>query len=195
LPKKTVEIIIKSENDYVIQVKGNQGTLHKVIQEVTHNTCPTAVHLTEEKGHGRLEKRSVTLYKIPKDVKEQLAPWLGLQQFIRVDRSGFRYGLDFSETSYYITSLKTQKAKTIAEGIRGHWGIENRLHWVKDVNMNEDKNGISSNNAPENISIIKNLVINIFRLNGHLSIKNATIAFANKIEELFVLIKKKKART
>ena len=179
----------------MIQVKGNQGTLYKIAQEVTHSKCPTAVHLTEEKGHGRVEKRCVTLYKIPQNIKEQLSAWRGLQQFIRVDRSGLRYGKDFSETSYYITSLKTQKVKIIAEGIRGHWGIENRLHWVKDVNMNEDKNGISDTNAPENISLFKNFAINDFRLNGHQSIKNATIAFANKIEELFVLIKNKKFRT
>ncbi len=179
----------------MIQVKGNQGTLHKIMQEVTYNKCPTAVHMTEEKGHGRTEKRCVTLYKIPQNIKEQLAGWRGLQQFIRVDRNGIRGGIIFSETSYYITSLKTQKVKIIAVGIRGHWGIENRLHWVKDVNMNEDKNGIAGHNAPENISIMKNFVINVFRLNGYQSIKNATITFANKIEELFVLIKNKKFRT
>ena len=172
----------------MIQVKGNQGTLYKIAQEVTHSKCPTAVHLTEEKGHGRVEKRCVTLYKIPQNIKEQLSAWRGLQQFIRVDRSGLRYGKDFSETSYYITSLKTQKVKIIAEGIRGHWGIENRLHWVKDLVFKEDAARIRKGNAPANLSIVRTIVINIFRQNGYDSVTTHQRFLSHDIDKLLCLV-------
>lgn len=172
----------------MMQVKGNQPSLLATIVEHTAQQTPYAQHTTQEKGHGREEKRCVMLYDIPKPIKEQLKGWTGIEQFVKVHRTGIRNQTPFQETAYFITSTRSKKVKQIAKGIRGHWGIENRLHWVKDVVMNEDNNKIKGNNAPENQSILKNIAINIYRNNGHQSIKYATIAFANLINELMQLI-------
>ena len=72
--------------------------------------------------------------------------------------------------SYYLSNIK-ESAKEFLNGIRSHWGIENRLHYVKDVSFKEDESKIRSGNAPAVISLIRNLVLNIARLNGQNSIK------------------------
>lgn len=73
-------------------------------------------------------------------------------------------------------------------GIRRHWGIENRLHYVKDVTFKEDDSKIKSGNAPENFSLIRNIVINIFRNNGWTGMKQAIRLHSNDISELKKLI-------
>ncbi len=75
-----------------------------------------------------------------------------------------------------------------AKHIRSHWGIENRLHWVKDTQMNEDKSKTKSGNAPENLSIMRNICINLFRLNGKDSIKLAMEWGISNFKELIYLI-------
>lgn len=69
----------------------------------------------------------------------------------------------------------------LAEAIRGHWGIENRVHWEKDVTLKEDSNGISKGQAPEKLSLLKSMALNMARKNGFHSMNNAIIACANKI--------------
>jgi predicted transposase YbfD/YdcC len=64
--------------------------------------------------------------------------WLGLKSIVRVERFGTRAGKAYEETVYYISSV-TLEASDFAKGIRGHWGVENRLHWVKDVVFDEDQ--------------------------------------------------------
>ncbi len=93
-----------------------------------------------------------------------------------------------SETAYYISDVRSNKAAYFARHIRGHWGIENRLHWVKDVVMKEDSSKIKKGAAPENFSIMRNIVCNIFRANGFDSIKYAMELNANNLKELFKLI-------
>jgi predicted transposase YbfD/YdcC len=85
---------------------------------------------------------------------------------------------------YYISSLCSDDAELFARGIRGHWSIENRLHWVKDVIQHEDGSGIKKGNGIETLSILKNVAINISRELGFDSIKGATIHFASNVKEL-----------
>ena len=101
------------------------------------------------------------------------------------------------ETAYYISSFRSNKASFFAKHIRKHWGIlvlctkyavENRLHWVKDVSMNEDKSKTISGMAAENISILRNIVINIFRSNGHDSIKYAMEVCNNNLKKILGLM-------
>lgn len=74
--------------------------------------------------------------------------------------------------------------------IKDVWGIENRLHWVKDVIMKEDTSKTAKGMAAQNISIIRNIAINIYRTSGIDSIKYATQMYANNVKELMKLIKK-----
>lgn len=88
----------------------------------------------------------------------------------------------------YISSIKKNNAKYFGRYIRNHWGIENRLHWVKDVIMKEDTSKTAGRMAAENISILRNIAINLFRLDGFDSIKHATQLYANNFKELWRLI-------
>ncbi len=96
------------------------------------------------------------------------------------------------ETAYYISDVRSNKAAYFARHIRAHWGIENRLHWVKDVVLKEDGSKIKKGAAPENFSIMRNIVCNIFRANGLDSIKYAIELYANKFKELFELTRSNK---
>lgn len=90
--------------------------------------------------------------------------------------------------SYYISSLLSNDATVFSTGIRGHWLIENKLHWVKDVIQKEDTTRHKSGNAAKNMSIIRNIAINIIRDNEYDSVKHATLFFASNVKELFKII-------
>ena len=186
MPKKTIDVIIDSGNDYCIQVKGNQPKLLKQIVANTTESEPIDKDLSTEKNRGRTENRLVEIFD---DLSNIDPKWTNLQRIVHVHRYGWRHEKgDFSEHHYYILSKPLNDAKFVAGGIRGHWGIENRLHYVKDVVQNEDNSNIKGGYAIENLSLLKNATINIFRLNGFPSMKKAKITFANKIKELFEFI-------
>ena len=82
--------------------------------------------------------------------------WTGLESLIKVERIGTRAGKPYHQVVYYISSL-VRSAADFAKGIRGHWGIENRLHWVKDVIFDEDHSTIRTGNAPANLSVMRTM--------------------------------------
>lgn len=92
-----------------------------------------------------------------------------------------------TRVAYYISSLGCS-AVDFAQGIRGHWAIENRLHWVKDVIFDEDRSMIRQGNAPANRSIILALALNLLRRNGHFSITSAQRFMSNDIDKLLSLV-------
>ncbi len=106
---------------------------------------------------------------------------------IQVERIGFRSGKKYLQTNHYISSLVT-KASTFADGIRQHWGIENRLHWVKDVVFGEDAAPFSNYNAATNWSTIRNIAINLARKGGYDSLTKAERFLAHDIDKLFLLL-------
>ena len=93
------------------------------------------------------------------------------------------------ETAYFISSLPvTTPAAVLGAGIRGHWRIENTLHYVKDVTMKEDASKTRTENAPQNISLIKNLALNLLRQAGYTNIAQAIRLVANDIPKLLELV-------
>ena len=179
--KKTVEEIVTSGNDYVIQVKENQPSLLNTIKTVVETNEPLSICHQNEKSRGRKEQRTVEVFlSLVSGVEE----WKGLQRIIHVKRQTTRKGRTSSTDSYYITSLNIDDAKEFAKGIREHWSIENRLHWVKDVIQHEDDAGIKKGNGIETLSLLKNVAINICREIGFDSIKAASIYFASNVKEL-----------
>lgn len=103
---------------------------------------------------------------------------------IRVDRNGIRDGKPFSETVFYISSLDLN-ASDFARRIRHHWHIENRLHWVKDVVLQEDDYPFCGGYAAANMGIIRTIALNLFRLNGFASITKAIRTLAHDLPRLF----------
>lgn len=120
--------------------------------------------------------------------------WVGLQSIIQIKRtSKFTGGKDKGktrrETAYFISSLpSTTNAKNFNQGIRDHWSIENSLHYVKDKSFKEDCSRIRMKNAPENLSIIRNISINIFRKNNYSNIAQAIRLISNNIREMYRMI-------
>ena len=112
--------------------------------------------------------------------------WICAARMVRVERLRRRKDATISyESHYYLTSRRGDTAYELGRIIRGHWHIENRLHWVKDVVLNEDRNRISGGEAAENLSLLKTLALTLYRINGISSFKHATICFANKIKQLW----------
>nr|WP_017655376.1 ISAs1 family transposase [Fortiea contorta] len=184
MPKKTCQIIIGSGNDYVIAVKENQPKLHSHIQRIAATKKPTSRVVEIEKTRDRFTTRIVEVFH---DVNGIDPAWTGIQSLVRVERIGTRKGKKYHEIVCYISSLICT-AKEFALGIRGHWGIENCLHWVKDVVFKEDTSTIRLGNAPANLSILRALALNILRRNGHTSITTAQRFLSHDIDQLLALV-------
>ena len=100
------------------------------------------------------------------------------KQIVRVyrERSNLNDGLISHETAFYLTSLPKRLAGPAAlhQLVRGHWGIENRVHYVRDVTFNEDQSKSYTGNGPRTLATCRNLAISALRLHGHTNIAKAT---------------------
>ncbi|MBW4443829.1 MAG: ISAs1 family transposase [Plectolyngbya sp. WJT66-NPBG17] len=112
------------------------------------------------------------------------AAWVGVQRLVRVERTGIRGVEATHETMFYISSV-AGNATDFSRLIRDHWHIENRLHWVKDVFLEDDITPVCAGHAPENMAILRTIALNLFRLHGFASITKALRAFAHDIPRLF----------
>ncbi len=137
-------------------------------------------HQTIDKGHGRLEVRSVW-------TSQELNGYLNfpyVRQVFCVHRQVSHIGKnrESSETVYGVTSLPVNQAspQRILELNRGHWSIENSLHWVRDVTFDEDRSQIRTGNAPRIFASLKNLVISILRICGATNIAKTLRWFSFK---------------
>lgn len=130
-----------------------------------------------EINKGRTELRSVSVCNNLEGISAQ---WIGLNQLISIHRIINTKGKKTEETAYFISS-KQSNAFAYNEGIRLHWAIENSLHYVKDVTLQEDASKIRTGNAPQNISTIKNISMNILRTNEYDNIAQAMRLIANDI--------------
>lgn len=118
-------------------------------------------YIQTEVNRGRTEVRTV---RVSSTVHTVRGDWTGLSQVVEMERLVVKNGKKRSDLHYYISSLKTS-AFGYAEGIRLHWMIENGLHYVKDVTLKEDQSRIRSGYAPQNLSTLKNIALNILRTN------------------------------
>lgn len=182
--KPTVKEIIESENHYLITVKKNQKKLDQALESVTNTQEPLSINIEQEKGHGRHIKRQVSVFKSPDLLKPT---WCGIQSLIRVERWGNRGNKDDHQIAYYISSL-LENAEVFAHKIKGHWQIENQLHWVKDVIFREDNSSISHFQARTNLSILQTMAINLFRLLGFVSITEGQRWLNNRWSRLWILL-------
>jgi predicted transposase YbfD/YdcC len=168
MQKEIVEKINEKEADYVIGLKDNQPTLAADMRELVEEGCQTNfenlktdVYTTAEKAHGGVEQRDIRAIEIPKDSPHRKT-WKGLRTLAVVLMHIVRNGVETFETRLYLSSL-APNAKLLAKAIRGHWGIENSLHWTMDVTFNEDHHRLLDRNGVCNLSAIRRLAVSILR--------------------------------
>jgi len=166
--KIVTEQVIKKKGDYLLCLKGNQGHLHAEVKnffdqavDVEPGESNCGYWSAEEKVKGRLEKREVwTSGDI--DWLPQKNEWEGLSSIVCLKRTVIEKDKATSETRCFISSLKGN-AKHQGEIIRGHWGIENSLHWQLDVTYREDLSRVRKGNGAENLTVLRRASLNILR--------------------------------
>jgi len=171
--------IVAGAGDYVLAVKDNQPTLHAEIRQAFETALDNDArelrqHRTEEVSHGRHERRVVWVLPAAKHLTCRAA-WLGLATLVLVLRvaTGPVSGAETVEVRYFISSLRPS-ARRLARVIRGHWSIENGLHWVLDVVFREDARRLYERTAAENVGLLNRLATSLLRgdpAKGSLTVK------------------------
>ncbi|BAY14299.1 transposase [Anabaenopsis circularis NIES-21] len=143
-------------------------------------SCATNV----EHHHSRTVQRRCQVFAVRDQISQQ---WAGLKTFVVVERTGIRDGQPWHEQQFYISS-QTEDAQQLLADTVGHWGIENRLHWVRDVTFSEDFPPRLGGNAPVNWAILHNFFITIARFLRFRTIPQAQRALSNQLALVFSLL-------
>jgi predicted transposase YbfD/YdcC len=162
------EKIIDGKGDYILTLKGNQGTLHDgtidyiLAQTKTDFQGVGARRLdTVEKKHGRIERRTYVQMPAPKSLPG-FNNWKGLLSIGIAYLWCIRDGKETSEVRYFISSLPV-KVKQFAHAVRSHWGIENSCHWCLDVTYREDESRIRDEHLRENFAWLNRLTLSLLK--------------------------------
>lgn len=175
--------ILDGGGNYVLAAKGNQPTLYQGLVkhfdawlENDFAGVKVRYHQTEETGHGRHETRYYYLCPVPDDLPDR-ARWPGLKAIGMVIGTTLRNGKESNEVRYYILS-KCLVARRFAQAVRGHWGIENSLHWQLDVTFQEDQCRIRKGHADANFSILRRTALAMLKNESthKVGIKNKRLA-------------------
>jgi predicted transposase YbfD/YdcC len=173
--KEIAREIKEADADYVLALKGNQETVHRKVKEFLDDAVaegrtwkapgalpraaaePLASKKTVEKDHGRLETRE---YYQSTDRKwfADLPKWEGLQSVGVVQATREVNGKISKERRYYLSSLPLD-IERFARAVRTHWGIENKVHWILDVQFGEDQSRARSGHAAENLATLRRLAL------------------------------------
>jgi len=167
--KAIAKKIVDAKGDYVLAVKENQPKLHEAIKELFSDErqdellkMPHRQHQTSEKGHGRRDERCYLLAKIPSHARWKDA-WPGATAVgMAVRMTEKNDGTTSGDVRYFITSCYLS-GERFAQAVRGHWGIENSLHWVLDVTFDEDQSRTRERFAASNLSWLRRFAISLLK--------------------------------
>ena len=168
--KAIAQKIVAAGGDYLLVVKGNQEHLLEDIQTTmnraldgdlpTHQVTTITIPST---GHGRRERRTCTVVTNLDTIRDRAA-WPELKTVIFCSRERTVNGQETVEAHYFISNRR-MTARRFAEALRGHWGIENGLHWQLDVSFDEDASRIQDRNAAENFAFMRKLALCLLKQN------------------------------
>lgn len=165
------QTIIEAKADYVLSVKENQGHLYEDIsvlfavdQAQKFKYASFEYKKDTSKGHGRIEVRECWSTSNPEYLKliRNVQNWSGLQSIAMVVSTRMIGEKETRHVRYYISSLASD-AERILETVRKHWSIENELHWVLDVALNEDHSRVRKDQAPENLAVLRHIALNLLK--------------------------------
>jgi len=166
--KNIAKQIVDANGDYVLALKGNQGNLHKRIikwvdQQFENDWLGVARELleTSEKKHGREDMYSYIQFPVPENLVGR-ENWSKLKTIGVAIRMSESQGKGTVDMRYYLSSLEIN-VKRFASSVRGHWAIENTLHWCLDVTFREDESRLRNRIASENVAWLKRFAIGIIK--------------------------------
>jgi predicted transposase YbfD/YdcC len=168
--KRIAADIVAAGGDYVLAVKENQPTLYADVERVFLDGLEDdfaglehRYYHTAERGHGRTEGRHYHVVAVPEELAEAHAEFAGLRTIGMVfSERQVGEGPVAVETRFYISSLRPQ-VKAFAAAVRGHWSIENQLHWVLDVAFQEDGGRVRKDHAPENLGLVRRIALSLLK--------------------------------
>lgn len=167
--KEIAQQIVDGGGDYVLAVKENHPKLHAALadhflqlheSDFADGDCRR--HTTNSNDHGRQETRSYYTAPLPESLQAFREEWAGLNSVGQAITISQRDGKETSEVRFYISSL-APRVKRFANAVRGHWGIENSLHWVLDVTFDEDRSRIRKDHGPENFALLRRLATSLIK--------------------------------
>ena len=160
--------VIDKKADYVLALKGNQGSLREDVELFAAEQkasgfadTKTSQNTTVDGDHGRIETRTTTVIHDVKWLQER-HDWPGLKAVVMVESSREISGKIEHETRFYVTSL-VMLAHLLGPVVRSHWAIENSLHWVMDMLFRDDECRVRTDHAPANFTTIKHMAHNLLR--------------------------------
>lgn len=184
IQKKTLDLILSLNCHFLCQVKQNCRKLYETCALHVGISSPVSVFEYYEQGHGNQIYRNISLYEnkitMPKG-------WNGIERIIKVRRWGLRAGKEFEQTAYYISSKPIYSAVLADMGIRGHWGVENLLHWTKDVHLKEDATTLRNTKQVTTLVYLNNMALNLLKMKGWKTNADTFAKISNKIDELIKL--------
>ena len=183
--------IVEKEADYVLPVKGNQPTLEAGIMgyflehmEDDFARVRVSRHETKEKGHGRQEHRTYYVCDAPEELPDR-GRWAKLKRIGMAISDTVRSGKPFDEVRIYIMSRK-MSARSFGAAVRGHWGIENSLHWQLDMSFGEDRSRVRKDHAAANMAALRRMALGLLKneVTRKVGIKNKRLVAAWNIDYL-----------
>lgn len=178
--KDIAELIINQDGDYLLALKGNQGTLREDVkfyfeeaQKIGFKGIPYDCCVTVDNDHGRLETRRYYTITALEGLRNR-DQWKGWNMIGKVEATREMNGKIQQDTRYYIGSIGGQAAR-LARAARGHWGIENGLHWVLDIAFREDHSRVRQGNGPQNLAVLRHIALNLLKQE-----KTAKVGIKNK---------------
>jgi predicted transposase YbfD/YdcC len=167
--KEIARQIVEGGGDYVLAVKENQPKLHAALSDYflqLHETdfagCQVRRLTTLDDGHGRQERRTYYVTALPAALQSLSNDWKQLTSIGQAIDITWREGREVADVRYFILSLPPQ-VKRFAAAVRGHWGIENSLHWTLDTTFREDESRIRKDHGPENFATLRRAALGLIK--------------------------------